>query len=151
MLYSVSVSTAVDCGPLPNLDNGQVDTSSGTAFGSVATFSCNTGYRLSHQQVVMCGADRMWSPASPSCLGRCKTIKCHVQPVCDCMYFFHDEVINCGPLTDPDDGQVNTSNGTTFGRIATYTCYRKSGSRTCETNGTWTLEEPNCQGSNLIQ
>ena len=75
MLYSVSISTAVDCGPLPNPTNGEVDTSSGTTFGSVATFSCNTGYRLSHQQVVMCGADGMWFPANLSCLGGCKKIK----------------------------------------------------------------------------
>ena len=69
MLYSVSISTAVDCGPLTNPNNGEVNLSSGTTFGIVATFSCNTGYRLSHQQVVKCGADGMWSPASPSCLG----------------------------------------------------------------------------------
>ena len=75
MLYNVSISTAVDCGPLTDPTNVQVNTSSGTTFGSVATFRCNTGYRLSHQQVVMCGADGMWSPASPSCLGGCKTIK----------------------------------------------------------------------------
>ena len=61
--------TVVRCGPLTNPTNGQVDTPSGTTFGSVATFSCNTGYIMSHQQVVMCGADRMWTPASPSCLG----------------------------------------------------------------------------------
>ena len=67
------------------------------------------------------------------------------------MYSFHDEVINCGPLTDPDNGQVNTSNRTIFGRIATYVCYRKSGSRTCEADGMWTSEEPNCQGSYLQQ
>ena len=75
MLYSVSISTAVDCGPLTNPTNGEVNLPSGTTFGSVTTFSCNTGYRLSHQQVVMCGADGMWSPANPSCLGGCKIIK----------------------------------------------------------------------------
>ena len=68
-----------------------------------------------------------------------------------CTYSFHNEVINCGPLTDPDNGQVNASNGTTFGRIATYACYRESGSRTCEADGLWTSEEPNCQGSYLQQ
>ena len=67
------------------------------------------------------------------------------------MYSFCDEAINCGPLTDPDNGQVDTSNGTTFGRIATYACCRESGSRTCGADGMWTSEEPNCQGSNLIQ
>ena len=60
---------AVDCGSLTNPTNGRVDTLSGTTIGSVATFSCNTGYSLSYQQVVMCEADGMWSPASPSCQG----------------------------------------------------------------------------------
>ena len=69
---STTTSVSTDCGPLTDPDNGQVDTSSGTTFGSVATFSCNTGYKLSHQQVVMCGADGMWSPDSSSCLGRWK-------------------------------------------------------------------------------
>ena len=46
-----------------------VSTTFGTSFGSVATFSCNTDYMLSHQQVVVCGADGMWSASSPSCLG----------------------------------------------------------------------------------
>ena len=63
------------------------------------------------------------------------------------MYSFHDEAINCGPLTDPEDGQVDTSNGTTFGRIASYSCCRESGFRTCGADGMWTSEKPNCQGS----
>ena len=67
-LCSLLVFTAVDRDPLTDPTKGQVDISSGTTFGSVATFSCNTGYRLSHQQVVMCGADGVWSPASPSCI-----------------------------------------------------------------------------------
>ena len=74
LLYRHNIYFRMNCGPLTDPDNGQVDTSFGTTFGSVAAFSCNTGYRLSHQQVVMCGADGMWSPASPSCLGECKGI-----------------------------------------------------------------------------
>ena len=65
-------TVSINCGTLTLPTNGLVDTLSGTTFGSVATFSCNTGYRLSHQQVVVCGADGVWSPASPSCLGGCK-------------------------------------------------------------------------------
>ena len=56
--------------------------------------------------------------------------------------------VNCGPLTDPDNGQVDTSNGTTFGSTATYTCHKESGSRTCGADGLWTSAEPNCQGKN---
>ena len=69
----------------------------------------------------------------------------------DGLHCFYIKAINCGPLTDPDNEQVDTSNGTTFGRIATYACCRESGSRTCGADGMWTSEEPNCQGkhSNL--
>ena len=61
---------AIECGPLTDLTNGQVDTSNGTRFGSVATFNCDIGYILSHKQVVMCGADGMWHPASPTCISK---------------------------------------------------------------------------------
>ena len=52
--------TVVDCGPVADLINGQVNTSNGTIFGSVAVYTCNSGYRLSHQQVVMCGGNGVW-------------------------------------------------------------------------------------------
>ena len=61
---------AVNCGSLTDPDNGQVDISSGTTYGRVAIFSCNTGYELSNQQEVLCGEEGMWSSTSPSCLGK---------------------------------------------------------------------------------
>ena len=68
-LYTVYIyiSVAVDCGSVVDLINGQVNSLNGTTIGSVATFTCNFGYKLSHQQVVMCGGNGMWSPASPTC------------------------------------------------------------------------------------
>ena len=36
----------VDCGPLSNPANGQVDISSGTSINSVAMYSCYTGYSV---------------------------------------------------------------------------------------------------------
>ena len=59
-------------------------------------------------------------------------------------------VVDCGPLSDPDNGQVDTSNGTTFGNTATYTCHKESGSRTCGVDGLWTSTEPNCQETGKI-
>ena len=61
-------------------------------------------------------------------------------------------VVDCGPLTNPDNGQVVTSHGTTFGSTATYTCdtgYTLSGSqtRTCGADGVWTLFTPVCEGT----
>ena len=68
LLQVLFLYTVVDCGPITNLTSGQVNTSKGTTFGSVVTFSCNAGYMLSHQQVVICGADGVWSP-DIHCLG----------------------------------------------------------------------------------
>ena len=68
-----------------------------------------------------------------------------------CLLAIDSEVVDCGPLTNPDNGQVNTSNGTTFGSLATYTCdtgYTLSGSesRTCEDSGVWAvLTSPICE------
>ena len=70
MLYSVSISTAVDCGPLPNPDNGQVDTSSGTTSESTATYTCDNGYNLSGSQSRTCGADGLWASSEPICQGK---------------------------------------------------------------------------------
>ena len=57
--------------------------------------------------------------------------------------------VDCGSLTNPTDGQVDTSNGTIFGSTATYTCFRESGSRTCRADGMWTSVQPNCQGTSM--
>ena len=67
------------------------------------------------------------------------------------LIFLTIKVVNCGSLTNPDNGQVDTFVGTTFGSTATYTCdtgYTLSGSqtRTCGADGLWTSSEPFCQG-----
>ena len=59
--------------------------------------------------------------------------------------------VDCGSLTNPNNGLVDTSSGTTFESTATYTCdigYTLSGSqsRTCGAEGLWTFSEPICQG-----
>ena len=64
--------TAVDCRPLA-IANGIVDTSSGTTFGSTATYTCNTGYNIVGSEIRTCGASitsgptGVWSPAAPVC------------------------------------------------------------------------------------
>ena len=69
------------------------------------------------------------------------------------MYF--PAVINCGGLTDPEDGQVSFTPGvvmtlaTGLDAIATYTCtegYNLVGDvmRTCQANERWAGIEPNC-------
>ena len=64
------------------------------------------------------------------------------------MYFLH-VVVDCGFLHNPDNGQVETSSGTTYTSSATYTCdrgYILNGdvSRTCHHNQSWIPMAPVC-------
>ena len=65
--------------------------------------------------------------------------------------------MDCGNLTDPHNGQVNTS-GTKLEQTATYSCntgYNLVGdsTRTCQARGEWSGSAPTCLGillSNII-
>ncbi len=57
--------------------------------------------------------------------------------------------VDCGNLTVPMNGMVDTSSGTTFMNTATYTCndgYRLIGDHTrmCQANATWSGTAPIC-------
>ena len=59
-------------------------------------------------------------------------------------------VVDCASLTDPANGQVDHTSGTTFGHTATYNCntgYNLVGdrTRTCQVTGEWSRSEPTCQ------
>ena len=59
--------------------------------------------------------------------------------------------VDCGTLTDPDNGSVNHTAGTTVGQTATYSCntgYNLVGdsTHTCQASGNWSGSEPTCQG-----
>ena len=59
--------------------------------------------------------------------------------------------VNCGSLTDPANGRVNHTAGTTNGQTATYSCntgYSLVGdsTRTCQAEGDWSGSPPTCQG-----
>ena len=60
----------VDCGPLSNPANGQVDISSGTTLNSVATYSCYTGYNVTGESTRICTADGQWTSSAPTCVGK---------------------------------------------------------------------------------
>ena len=66
-------------------------------------------------------------------------------------YTFFQTVVDCSALTNPPNGQVSTTGGTTFGQNATYSCntgYNLVGNntRTCEATGNWSGSAPTCQG-----
>ena len=64
--------TVIDCGDLPDPNNGQV-TISATTFGGVAMYSCNVGFLLAGSSTRICGSDGTWSGTAPgpTCDGVC--------------------------------------------------------------------------------
>ena len=64
--------------------------------------------------------------------------------------------MDCGTLTDPANGQVSHTAGTTFGQTATYSCdtgYNLVGesNHTCGATGVWSGCAPTCQGMLLLE
>ena len=60
--------------------------------------------------------------------------------------------VDCGSLTDPANGQVDHTAGTSLGQTATYSCdtgYDLVGdsTRTCQATGEWSQSAPTCQGT----
>jgi len=72
------------------------------------------------------------------------------------VYIFPSTVVDCGNLTNPANGQVSHTAGTTFGETATYSCntgYNLVGNstRTCEATGAWSGSEPTCERMLLLK
>ncbi len=60
--------------------------------------------------------------------------------------FLYTVAVDCGSLTDPTNGMVDTPT-TTFGSTATYTCnsgYNGDTTRTCGDTGDWSGSDPTC-------
>ena len=71
---------------------------------------------------------------------------------CRCLHnIFLILTVDCGTLTDPDNGWVTLTAGTTLGQTATYSCntgYNLEGNRTrtCQATGNWSESAPTCRG-----
>ena len=64
--------------------------------------------------------------------------------------------MECGTLTNPENGDVDHTMGTTFGETATYSCntgYNLVGdnTRTCQATGNWSGSEPTCERMLLLK
>ena len=137
----------MDCNALTDPANGQVSTT-GTTFGQTATYSCNTGYNLVGDSTRTCQATGNWSGSAPTCQSMLLFSSVNYQAISTYVSLL-SIVADCGALSNPANGQVNTS-GTTFGQTATYSCntgYNLVGdsTRMCQANGDWSGSAPTCQ------
>ena len=74
------ISLAIDCGPVPRPQNGLIFFS-GTTFGLMVAYSCNTGYELLGVSERTCQEDGLWSDSAPTCARKhviCMSCECHV-------------------------------------------------------------------------
>lgn len=118
--------------------NGSV-TADGNTYGSVATYACEDGFFLSHEEPRSCLADGSWSGAAPICVEPCDpTVG---GPACG--HIVCEEV-----PTAPVNGSV-TANGNTYGSVATYACdegfvLSHEEPQSCLADGTWSGAAPTC-------
>ncbi len=61
-------STVPTCGQLSRPVNGALSLSSGVSEGSVATYTCDTGFNLTGSTTRTCASGGGWTPAAPVCL-----------------------------------------------------------------------------------
>ncbi|XP_064384964.1 uncharacterized protein LOC135333878 isoform X2 [Halichondria panicea] len=141
---TASTCEAITCPALSNPANGQVtfatDTTVPYDFGTVATYTCGTGFGLSGDMTRTCSGDGssttgMWSATAPTC-----------------------EAITCSTLSPITNGVITYSPDSNalfdFGTTATHTCndgfFREgSSTRTCggdgsSVSGVWGGAAPMC-------
>ena len=67
-------STGISCGRLSNPQNGKVFQQTPQVVGSVAVYSCNSGFILRGQRNRVCQIDGGYSGVAPTCEGKCHSI-----------------------------------------------------------------------------
>lgn len=117
----------VECGNIDVPNNGTIVCSAKSEYGSICSYSCDPGFDLRGTQQRVCQADHTWSGVQPTC-----------------------QVIMCGPLTAPDKGKVQCTNGDVFGSECSFKCKQGyilhgSSSRLCDVIGQWTGSQPVCE------
>ena len=80
--------TIIDCGPPPDILNGNV-TAPSTILGSVASYACMAGYALNGYPSLTCEASGAWSGYPPTC--QCQLTMCSGECV-----DLQTDVNNCG-------------------------------------------------------
>ena len=118
-----------------------------TTFQAVATYSCISGYSLVGDSIRTCQANGSWSGQIPQCSRKIVIANARVKVI-----NFADFIlaVDCGVLPKVQHGTTVT-NDTVFQSVAHYFCdngYNLVGvqSRSCESNATWSGNEPVCKG-----
>ena len=148
-------NTVIDCGILLPPTNGFV-TLSGTIFGFVASYSCQSGYVPIGNETRTCQENAQWSGTEPECERRSSLqyLNGIVFGFCLRTILLFRTVADCGPLDSPENGTVVLGSGgsTTVNSIAFYSCDigfdltpLDALPRKCEENGQWSNEEPTCE------
>ncbi|XP_053397191.1 sushi, von Willebrand factor type A, EGF and pentraxin domain-containing protein 1-like [Mercenaria mercenaria] len=115
--------TIVDCGnPTPTYANVN---STNFEYGSMVEITCNTGYNITGESLMVCLANGSWSSSSPTC-----------------------EPFDCGNPT-PTNANVN-STSFKYGSVIEITCnkgYNITGESVmvCLANGSWSSGSPTCE------
>ena len=73
--------SVVVCPTLNDPNNGNVELS-GNTFGQIAEYTCNTGFNLIGDSMLICGADGQWIGDSPVCEGRHLSITDSLTALC---------------------------------------------------------------------
>ena len=120
----------VRCPPLNKNGNTALDCSDGNWFGSECNFNCNTGYRLVGMRLLRCVDDGRWDGSQPYC-----------------------QMLTCGMLYAPLNGQLVCSDKDSYGSECVYTCdkgFEILGSEraTCTAQGRWIGGRPLCKRIN---
>ena len=83
---NIALPSAVDCGSLPDPENGRVKAVSGTTYNNTVQYSCNAGYMLIGEEMRTCQSNLSWIPPAPYCVGKLVYLHAiHTFP-CTCMY-----------------------------------------------------------------
>ena len=125
-------------------------TTTGQRHWDSATYSCLSGYELVGETIRVCQDTGQWSLTAPICVGKYQLLFINGELSLSSSFLVISFLaVDCGALKPPSDGQVFFQS-TLFLSEATYSC--NSGfelvgeaTRTCQANGQWSGEEPQCQ------
>ncbi|XP_042878589.1 sushi, von Willebrand factor type A, EGF and pentraxin domain-containing protein 1-like isoform X2 [Penaeus japonicus] len=124
-LGEIPTCEIMDCGEPPDIGNGTVAFTA-TTYGSLASYDCFFGYVIEGSFERFCGPYGFWNGSMP----RCIAVTCNVPEVIENGYITFDGNLYVGSPIEYECKVCYKLNGTRF--------------RTCQVDGTWTLEEPTC-------